>query len=122
MAGESGSESTSEEVTSMAPKLLSSSHSPGKVIPIDSPVLPQHPAFLYSHVKITEELCSDINKKWDACWPINMLRPLVLLDLISYLLFIKKLEEKQLITGNPSESSRNLTDTRENDEFKLEQF
>ena len=49
---------------------------------------------------LTTELHKNIDKRWEACWPINMLRPLVLIDLISYLLFIKKIEERQLIPAN----------------------
>ena len=123
MAGETSNESTSKEVTSITPKLLSNPHTPGKVIPIASSVLPQRPAFLYSHIVLTAELRTNINKKWEACWPINMLRPLVLLDLISYLLFIKKLEERQLIAGWQTETFRdNLILTGEKDELSWSRF
>ena len=94
MARETGNESTSKEVISLTPKLLSDPPTKGKIIPIDSSLSSQRPVFLYSHIVLTPELITNIDKKWDACWPINMLRPLVLLDLISYLLFIKKLEGK----------------------------
>ncbi|MEP6597374.1 MAG: N-6 DNA methylase, partial [Ginsengibacter sp.] len=44
---------------------------------------------------LTAELQSDIDNKWEACMPINQLRPLVLLDLLCYLLFIKKINEDE---------------------------
>ena len=89
MTGESRNESASKEITLLPPKFLGNPPAPGKVIPIDTSVLPQRQAFLYSHIVLRAELRTTIDKLWDACWPINMLRPLVLLDLISYLLFIK---------------------------------
>ena len=50
---------------------------------------------------LTAELRKNIDEKWAACWPTNTLKPIVLLDLISYLLFIKTLEENQLLTAMP---------------------
>ncbi len=72
---------------------------------------------------LTVELRSNINKKWEACWPISKLRPLVLLDLISYLLFIKKLEERQLIAGKRTETFKNnLTQAKAKDELSWSRF
>jgi type I restriction enzyme M protein len=69
------------------------------------------------------ELRTNIDKKWEACWPINTLRPLVLLDLISYLLFIKKLGEKQLIAGmHPQPFRGNLNYTKEKTELSWSRF
>ncbi len=48
------------------------------------------------------ELRETIDKKWEACWPVSNLRPLAVLDLICYLLFIKLLEENELITLKPN--------------------
>ncbi|MEO8862017.1 MAG: hypothetical protein ABI358_11375, partial [Ginsengibacter sp.] len=48
------------------------------------------------------ELRETIDKKWEACWPVSNLRPLAVLDLICYLLFIKLLEENELITAKPN--------------------
>ena len=123
MAGNTSNETTSNEVASIAPKLLNNPHAPTKVKPLDAPVIAQHPVFLSSLNKLTVELLTNINKKWEACWPINMLRPLVLLDLISYLLFIKKLEERQLIPGRRTETSRdNLIPAKEKDELSWSGF
>jgi type I restriction enzyme M protein len=48
---------------------------------------------------LTAELRRDIDKKWEACWPVNTLRPLVLIDCICYILFLKKLEDNKLISS-----------------------
>jgi type I restriction enzyme M protein len=106
----------------MALELLSNSHTP-KVNSMAAPVLTQHPVFLYSLNMLNSELRSNITKKWEACWPINMLRPLVLLDLISYLLFIKKIEEKQLIAGKQIETFLDtLMHSKERDELSWSRF
>jgi type I restriction enzyme M protein len=47
---------------------------------------------------LTEALRKDIDSRWESCWPVNTLRPLVIIDGISYLLFFKKLEDHKLIT------------------------
>lgn len=47
---------------------------------------------------LTPQLKQTIDKKWDNCWPVSNLRPVAILDLISYLFFIKKLDELDLIT------------------------
>ena len=39
---------------------------------------------------LTRELQHTIDERWDACWPISKLRPIVILDLVSYLFFIRK--------------------------------
>lgn len=58
------------------------------------------PVLFQSRINLSDELKAAINKKWDDCWPVSTLRPLALIDLLCYLLFIKKLEEKRLITGS----------------------
>ena len=69
------------------------------------------------------ELRTNIDKKWEACWPTNTLRPLVLLDLISYLLFIKKLEEKELLAGIHAQPTRdNLKYIKEKTELSWSRF
>lgn len=45
------------------------------------------------NIKLQETL----NKKWENCWPVSDLRPLSLLDLLSYLFFIKKADDLELI-------------------------
>lgn len=56
---------------------------------------------------LTTELQKEIDEKWEACWPISLLKPIAILDLISYLFFIKKISENHLIseeTGNRPDS------------------
>ena len=60
---------------------------------------------------LTSDLQNKIDEKWNACWPISKLRPIVILDLISYLFFIKKITKDHLtgeIEGNkPDNTLRN---------------
>jgi len=49
---------------------------------------------------LTAQLSKDIDNRWEACWPVSTLKPLALIDCISYLLFYKKLEERQLIINS----------------------
>lgn len=44
-----------------------------------------------------QNLQKNIDDKWDDCWPVSSLRPLTILDLISYVFFIKKLDDRELI-------------------------
>jgi len=46
---------------------------------------------------LTPYLQKRLDEKWNNCWPVSDLRPLALLDLISYLFFIKKLDDWELI-------------------------
>jgi type I restriction enzyme M protein len=46
---------------------------------------------------LTPHLQKRLDEKWNNCWPVSDLRPLALLDLISYLFFIKKLDDWELI-------------------------
>lgn len=54
------------------------------------------------------ELQKNIDEKWDACWPMSTLRPLVILDLLSYLFFFKKISE-HLVTPDNNENKSNPT-------------
>jgi type I restriction enzyme M protein len=47
---------------------------------------------------LTTELHTSIEKIWGKCWPVNELKPLALLDLVSYLLFLKKIDERKLFS------------------------
>lgn len=51
----------------------------------------------HSKTMLTNKLKESLNKKWGNCWPVSDLRPLALLDLISYLFFIKKIDDFELI-------------------------
>ena len=44
---------------------------------------------------LTPELQNEIDEKWNACWPLSQLRPIVILDLVSYLFFVKKISSDQ---------------------------
>lgn len=46
---------------------------------------------------LTPQLQIKLEEKWNNCWPVSNLRPLALLDLISYMFFIKKLDDCDLI-------------------------
>ncbi len=59
-----------------------------------------------------------LDEKWNNCWPVSDLRPLALLDLISYLFFIKKLDDWELIHQKvKSAGSENFIYTKEMEEF-----
>ncbi len=40
---------------------------------------------------LTSELKKNVDESWDSCWPLSTLRPIAILDLISYLFFYKKI-------------------------------
>jgi type I restriction enzyme M protein len=46
---------------------------------------------------LTTKLQESLNQAWQNCWPVSDLRPIALLDLISYLFFIKKSDDLALI-------------------------
>jgi type I restriction enzyme M protein len=94
MTKETGDVSPSKEVPSLDPLLSAKVRT---VAPMDSPLAKKQAAFLYSQNMFSTGIRADIDSHWEACWPINTLRPLVLLDLLSYLLFIKQLEEQNLV-------------------------
>ena len=58
------------------------------------------------------ELYKEIDKKWEGCWPVNNLRPLVLIDCICYLLFFKKVQENKLVAENTFDNDY-VNDTEE---------
>lgn len=49
---------------------------------------------------LTSELQKNIDEKWNACWPLSTLRPIAILDLISYLFFFKKISGHILVSEN----------------------
>ncbi len=113
MTGETRKERTSKEATPGAQTLSVNPPPPPRVKPVAVPVAAPRPIFLNSSGLLSDELLANINQKWEACWPINMLKPLVLLDLISYLLFIRELKERRLLTGKAGEISGNLIHAKE---------
>ncbi|HEY5367912.1 MAG TPA: N-6 DNA methylase [Hanamia sp.] len=56
---------------------------------------------------LTPELQNDIDEKWNACWPISELKPIVILDLLSYLFFVKKISSEQGTTPSSQEAIKN---------------
>lgn len=56
---------------------------------------------------LTPELRKNIDEKWNACWPLSTLKPIAILDLISYLFFFKKISGHILVSEN-SENKSNL--------------
>ncbi len=44
---------------------------------------------------LTPELQNEIDEKWKACWPLSQLKPIAILDLVSYLFFIKAISADQ---------------------------
>ncbi|MEO8823999.1 MAG: N-6 DNA methylase [Ginsengibacter sp.] len=66
----------------------------------------------------TTKLQESIDNKWKNCWPVSDLRPLALLDLISYLFFIKKSDDLALIHQNVKTSGiDNFIYTKEIEDF-----
>ena len=67
---------------------------------------------------LTKNLQKQLDEKWRECWPVSDLRPLALLDLISYLFFIKKLDDWELIHQKiKNTTSDNFIYTKEIEEF-----
>ena len=51
---------------------------------------------------LTPNLKKIIDEKWDNCWPVSNLRPVAILDLTSYIFFVKKSDDHNLISKNVS--------------------
>lgn len=67
---------------------------------------------------LTPQLRRNIDEKWDNCWPVSSLRPLAVLDLIAYVFFIKKLDDRELIAKKISVASADqFIYTRDIEEF-----
>ena len=63
---------------------------------------------------LTTELRKNIDEKWNACWPLSTLRPIAILDLVSYLFFFKKISGHILVSENSeNKSNPGFTNTRE---------
>ncbi len=72
---------------------------------------------------LTAELRTGIESKWKACWPISQVKPLVFLDLLTYLLFIKKIDDRQLLSeGSAPLAGDNFIYTIEQDELRWSRF
>jgi type I restriction enzyme M protein len=72
---------------------------------------------------LTPLLKQSIDEKWDNCWPVSNLRPVAILDLISYLFFIKKLDELELLNKKiPSAEENQFIYTKEIDDFSWTTF
>jgi type I restriction enzyme M protein len=67
---------------------------------------------------LTSNLKKIIDEKWNNCWPVSNLRPVAILDLICYIFFVKKLDDRDLITKNLSSlKSGHFILTKEMEEF-----
>lgn len=67
---------------------------------------------------LTSNLKKIIDEKWNNCWPVSNLRPVAILDLISYIFFVKKLDDRDLIPKNLSSlNSGHFIYTKEIEEF-----
>ena len=67
---------------------------------------------------LTPQLQKNIDEKWDNCWPVSNLRPSALLDLISYIFFIKKLDDRELLHKNSQvKHDDNFIYTKDVEEF-----
>ncbi|MEO6905810.1 MAG: N-6 DNA methylase [Ginsengibacter sp.] len=72
---------------------------------------------------LTINLKKIIDEKWNNCWPVSNLRPIAILDLISYIFFIKKLDDRDLITKNLSSfKSAHFIPTKEIEQFTWSMF
>lgn len=98
MAKETDVEHVTGRVVSISQKKLNTPKAGTKAASLTASAVAGIPVLLYSHTVLPPELRTIVDEKWDACWPVSTLKPLALLDLLCYLLFIKKLEEKELIT------------------------
>lgn len=66
----------------------------------------------------TTTLQDSLNKAWQNCWPVSDLRPTALLDLISYLFFIKKSDDLVLIHQKiKAKGTTNFVYTKETENF-----
>src|SRR5438045_9725351 len=72
---------------------------------------------------LTGALRNEIDKKWKACWPISETKPLVLLDLLTWLLLNKLIEERHPVAENSIKSSAdNFIYAKETDELRWSAF
>ena len=69
-------------------------------------------------IKLIPHFQKTIDDKWDDCWPISSLKPVAILDLISYVFFIKKLDDRELINKKlEGIQGDNFVYTKEVEEF-----
>ncbi len=67
---------------------------------------------------MTPSLKTNLDEKWEDCWPVSTLRPLAILDLLSYVFFIKRLSDKELLNAKSSfKTGNNFTHAAETGEF-----
>jgi type I restriction enzyme M protein len=71
---------------------------------------------------LTRTLRTLIDDKWNAFWPVSEVKPLVIPDYVAYFLFIKKLDEQQLIESGKNSSGNTFLYSKENDELRWTQF
>jgi type I restriction enzyme M protein len=72
---------------------------------------------------IPSTLRTNLDEKWEDCWPVSTLRPLALLDLLSYVFFIKKLDDKELLNKKlPGRADDNFIYFDDLQEFNWSRF
>jgi type I restriction enzyme M protein len=72
---------------------------------------------------LTSHLQKSLNDKWDNCWPVSNLRPSALLDLICYIFFIKKADDRELLNKNIQvKQADNFIYTKDVEEFNWSNF
>ena len=72
------------------------------------------------------ELLKAIDRSWEATQPLPSVRPMVILDLVTYLLFVKRLDELQTYQEQVAEKSgivlENLLFTKDTEAFRWKKF
>jgi type I restriction enzyme M protein len=129
MTGKKGMGRSPEKVISREkskqqdPKALSKNRrvTASKLKPSQASVKKNSPASYLTGQVLPQILQEKVNEKWNACWPVSALRPIAVLDLICYILFIKKLEEKGLIISRNVRLD-NIFPTKEEDELSWSVF
>ena len=58
---------------------------------------------------ITGELKSQVDKIWDAFWTVGISNPLSVIEQFTYLLFIRRLDERQLLEAQKEQALASLT-------------
>ena len=72
---------------------------------------------------LTPQIKKTLDEKWDNCWPVSNLRPVAILDLISFMFFLKKTDDLGLIAKNlPAPQSDHFIATKDVQEFTWTKF
>jgi len=70
----------------------------------DNIIKPLHPSMGESRKHmITGQIKSQVDEIWDTCWAGGIANPISVIEQITYLLFIRRLDEKAYCMSNKSE-------------------